>query len=47
MIDTKGIQVQNEKAIDETVGVIKMIFTPINAMIALSSIRKYIWKSER
>lgn len=36
-VDLKGIDV-NEKAIDETTGVVKMIFTPLNAMIALASI---------
>jgi len=36
-VDLKGINV-NEKAIDETIGVVKMIFTPLNAMIALASI---------
>ncbi len=35
-IDTSGINVESTEALDETVRVIKWIFTPINAMIALA-----------
>jgi len=37
-IDTNGIEVKSEKALNETLSVIKMLFTPINTMIVFSSI---------
>lgn len=37
-IDMNGIQVENEQAIKDTLMVIKIIFTPINAMVILSSL---------
>lgn len=37
-IDMSGIQVENEQAIKDTLMVIKIIFTPINAMVILSSL---------
>lgn len=43
-IDVSGIDVPNEQALDDTISVIKMIFTPINAMIALASIGNTIGK---
>lgn len=35
-IKSNGITVQNQDAINETIGVIKIIFTPINALIILA-----------
>lgn len=35
-INTKGLEVKNEAALNDTVSVIKYIFTPINSMIVLS-----------
>ncbi len=40
----KNIHVDNQNAIDDTLGVIKMIFTPINAMIVISSIGNTLGK---
>ena len=46
-IKSSGIKVENPKAISETLNVIKMIFTPINGMVILGTLRKSIWKSKR
>lgn len=45
-IDTSGVQVENEQALNDTVSVIKMIFTPLNAMIILSSIGNTFGKAK-
>ena len=45
-IDTSGIQVENEQALNDTIGVIKMIFTPINAMVVLSSLGNTFGKAK-
>lgn len=46
MMSTKGVQVQNREAIDETIGVIKMIFTPINSMLGLASLGNVFGKAK-
>lgn len=43
-IDVNGIDVPNEDALNDTLSVIKMIFTPINAMITLASIGNVVGK---
>ena len=45
-IDTSGVQVENEQALNDTVSVIKMIFTPLNAMIILSIIGNTFGKAK-
>ena len=35
-MDTKGIEIKNEQALNDTILVMKLIFTPINSMIVLS-----------
>ncbi len=37
-IDTTGIEVKSEQALKDTLSVVKWIFTPINALVALSSL---------
>ena len=46
-IKSSGIRVENQEAINQTLNVIKMIFTPINGIIILASLRQLIWKSKR
>ena len=43
-INLKEIKIQNENAINSTLDVIKMIFTPINAMIVASPIGNLLGK---
>lgn len=45
-IDINDIQVDNEQAINDTLNVIKMIFTPINSMIILSSLGNTFGKAK-
>ncbi len=45
-IDTGGIQVKSEQALKDTVNVIKWIFTPVNALIALSTIGNTLGKAK-
>ncbi len=45
-IDTNGIQIESEQALEDTINVIKIIFTPINAMIVLSSIGNTMGKAK-
>lgn len=35
---TKGISIKSEEALNDTVTVMKLIFTPINALIILSTL---------
>lgn len=37
-IDIKGVEVQNVQALEDTLNVMKWIFTPINALVALTSL---------
>ena len=46
-IKSSGIKIDNKEAINQTLKVVKMIFTPINGMIILASLRQFIWKSKR
>ena len=41
-IKSKGIHIDKEHAIDETLKVAKMLFTPVNGIIILASLRKFI-----
>lgn len=43
---SNGIKVDNADAINDTLGVIKMIFTPINAMILLAPIGNILGKAK-
>lgn len=45
-MDTKGINVTNGQALNDTVNVIKWIFTPINAMIVSASIGRTLGKAK-
>lgn len=45
-LNTKGIQVKSEAALADTVSVMKLIFTPINAMIVLSTLGNTFGKAK-
>jgi len=45
-VDTSGIEVKNEQALKDTISVVKWIFTPINALIALTSIGNTLGKAK-
>lgn len=44
IIKSKGITVQNKNAINDTLNVVKMIFTPINAMIVVAPLGNLLGK---
>ena len=43
---TIGLEVKSEEALKDTVGIMKMIFTPINAMIIVSAIGNVFGKAK-
>lgn len=45
-IKSSGIKVNNQDAINDTLGVIKMIFTPINALIFLAPLGNIVGKAK-
>ena len=43
-MDAKGIEVKSEEALNDTVTVMKLIFTPVNALIILSALGNTLGK---